>query len=125
MSCCWQTPFPRSGPVPGRQSVAKLAADEVDLILFRFERQRPGPLEPRFAQPPDAPIGVAEMVVDDRVLRTQLDGPFEVPDGALEIAHAIERPAQRVDDIAVTRAQLDGAFDHVPGALQVDPLVDP
>jgi len=70
------------------------------------------PLETRLEGAANAPIGVAEMIVDGRIFRLELDCAFELLDRLLLIAAAEIGPAQRVDDIAVVRPLLHGALDH-------------
>ena len=64
------------------------------------------PLEVGFQRAADAPIGVAEVVVDRRILGLELDRAFKLLDRLFVIADAEIGPAQRVDDVAVVRALL-------------------
>src|SRR3954470_22403815 len=116
------TPGRRGG---GVEPVLDLGLDRLDLVFLRSELQRPAPLIARFDKPPDAPVRIAEMVVDRRVLRHQLDRLFELFDRRLVVAHPEMRPAQAIDDVAVIGTQLDRLVDHLHALIQVLAAVDP
>src|SRR6267378_5979012 len=99
--------------------------DRLDLVFLRPELKRPPPLIAGLVHPAALPIGVAQMVVDRRVLRHQLDGLFEVLNRTGVIAHPVMRPAQAVDDVAVLWAQLDRLLDHLDALVEVFAAVDP
>src|SRR3990172_4610704 len=63
------------------EAVQNLALDRRDQIGVRAQAQGAAPLKSCLLVAADAPVGIAEMVVDDRVLRPQLDR-------ALELFHA-------------------------------------
>src|SRR5262249_10626308 len=83
--------------------------------------RRPPPPHP----PPPPPIGVAQMIVDGRILGLELNRPIERLDGLIEVADPVERPAERIDDIAVVGPLLDRAPDHAHALFEIDALVDP
>ncbi len=83
------------------------------------------PLELRFELAADAPIGVAEVIVDRRIRRLQADRPLEFADGLVIVAKPEVSPAEAVDDIAVLRPQRDGAAQHLEALVEMDALVDP
>ena len=62
---------------------------------------------------PDAPIGVAEVIVDDGVGGLQVDRAFEVLGRVVLLAELVMRPAETVDDIAVGRLLIDGQAQHL------------
>src|SRR6202023_435050 len=99
--------------------------DRLDLICFRSELQRPTPLKPGLGRTPALPIGVAQMVVDRRVLGHQLDRLFEILYGARIIAEPIMGPTQAVDDIAVLRSQLDGLLVLLWAAVLIFAPINP
>ena len=67
------------------------------------------PLKFCFQRPADAPVGVAEMVVDRCVTGLDLCSPLQFVDGIVEAVEAEIGPAERIDDVAVIRLQLDRA----------------
>ena len=71
-------------------------------LVFRagVKLQGPLPLEARFGLAAHLPIGIAEMVVQERGARRQFNGPFEEARGQFIAAHPVMRPAETVDDIA-------------------------
>src|SRR3546814_4343523 len=73
----------------------------------------------------DFPVGVAEMVVDDGILRPQLHRSLEILDRLFVVAEPVQHPAHAVDDIAVVPAQIDRALDHLASAFDVLALLDP
>ena len=50
--------------------------------------------KPRFETAADPPISVAEMIVDGRVFRLQLDRLLEILHGVFEVAHPVSRPSR-------------------------------
>ena len=46
------------------------------------------PLEPRLEHATDPPVGIAEMIVDGRVFRLELDGAFELLDRFIDSCRA-------------------------------------
>src|SRR5580704_13474416 len=63
----------RLGPRrPLGQAVLDLLQDLRQVVRLRAEIPRVVPLEMRLGAAVDAPVGVAEMVVDDRIARLQL-----------------------------------------------------
>ncbi len=107
------------------EAVVELGFDALGVARLGAELQRAAPLGARLGDPPGAPIDIAQMIVDRRILRQQLDRAFEELGRVREIAEAIERPAEAVDDIAVVGAQLDRALIILQRLGQVLALVDP
>ena len=58
-------------------------------------------MKPRFQQSTDAPVGIAKVVIDCRVLGPEHHGAFKMLSGTLVIAKAVKHPAKAIDDIAV------------------------
>src|SRR5437899_616863 len=114
-----------AGPGRRRETLVELGLDRLDLILLRPELQGSPPLKARLGGTPALPIGVAEMVVDRRILGHELDRLFEILNRARVIAEPVMRPAQAVDDVAVLGPQLDGLLDHFEATLQILAAVDP
>src|SRR5829696_5493219 len=83
------------------------------------------PLELGPEAPADLPVGVAEVIVDDRVARLQLDRLLEFAHGVLVAAEAVVGPAEAVDDHPVARRELDGAAQHLERLVDVLAVVDP
>ena len=83
------------------------------------------PLELGFQRAPDAPVSIAEMIVDGRVGRLEFDRAVELLHRLLVIAEPVIGPSERVHDIAVVRALLDRALDHAHAFVEVLALVDP
>src|SRR6202790_1402930 len=107
------------------EALFELCFDRFDLVLLRPELQGAAPLETRFDEPAGLPIGVAQMVVDRRVLRHQLGRLFEVLNRAGIIPHPVMRPAEAVDDVAVLGPQLDSLLDHLEPLFEVLAAIDP
>ena len=70
-------------------------------------------------------VGIAEVVVNHRILGLEFDRPFQLYDGLVKLAEPVVNPAKAVDDKAVVRPQLDGATDHLQGALKILALLNP
>ncbi len=83
------------------------------------------PLEARLEPPPNAPISVAQMIVDRRVVGFELDRMLEIIDRRLIIAEPVIGPAQAVNDKAVIRALLDRSIDQRQRLFQLLATVDP
>ena len=109
----------------GGESVHELAPDLAGELVLGPEREHPQPLEAGLVQPAHLPVGVAQMIVDDRIARLQLDRLFELVDRLLIVTQPVRRPAQAVDDIAVVRPELDRLLDHRLGGVEIAPLLDP
>ena len=67
------------------------------------------PLERGLQRAADLPVGVAEMIVDGRILGLELDRALEMLHRLVVIADAVIGPAERIDDVAVVRPLLDRA----------------
>ena len=74
---------------------------------------------------PILPVGVAEVIVDGRILGLELDRALEVLHRLVVVAEPEIGPAERVDDVAVIRPLLDGAADHPHALVEIDALIDP
>ena len=109
----------------GRQALFDLLLDLRHRIGLRLQPERAFPLEAGLGAAADAPVDVAEMVVDRRILRPELDRLLHVTQRLLEIAQPEVHPSQAVDDVAVARAKLDRALDHRQRLVEVEPLVCP
>ncbi len=83
------------------------------------------PLEMRLELAADAPIGVAEMIVDDRIGRLQIDRFLQFAHRVVIAPEPVIGPAKTVDDIAVALPQIDGAAQHLEGLVEIGPLIDP
>src|SRR4029077_17596836 len=83
------------------------------------------PLEPGLEHAADSPISVAEMVVDGRIDRLELDGALELLYPLVVVADPIPGPAERIDDIAVIGPLLDRALDHAHAFVEIQALIDP
>ena len=93
--------------------------------LVRLEREALLPLIFRLELPPDAPIGIAQMVVDDRIVGPELDGALEMLHRGFDVAEAVRGPAETVDVIAVIGLELYRLADAVHRRLEVLALIDP
>src|SRR5713101_5150811 len=107
------------------QPVVDLGLDLRQFLRLRFQVAGMGPLEFRLQRAADAPIGVAEMVVDRRVFGLEIDRALEIFHRVFEIADAEIGPAQRVHDVAVVGPLIDGALDHLHALVEIDALIDP
>ena len=85
----------------------------VCFVRFGLEVESLLPLEFGFELAPDMPVGVAEMIVDHRIVGLELDGPLQLLHRLIEILLAVIGPPQAVDEIAVIRAKLHCAADQV------------
>src|SRR5437899_9346999 len=114
-----------AGPGRRRETLVELGLDRLDLILLRPELQGSPPLKARLGGTPALPIGIAEMVVDRRVLGHQLDRLFEILNRARIIAEPVVGPTETIDDIAVLRPQFDRLLDHLETAVEILAAIDP
>src|SRR6516162_7427989 len=96
-----------------------------EIVGLGIEIARMGPLEARLQHASDPLIGIAEMIVDGRILGLELDGALELLDRLLHVAEPVIGPAEGVDDVTVVGTLLDRAFDHTHALVEVDALVDP
>src|SRR5438270_12000823 len=83
------------------------------------------PLKTGLERATKAPIRIAEMIVDGRVLRLELYRPLELLDRFVHIAKPVVGPAERIDDIAVIRALLDRPLYHAHAVIEMGSLIDP
>src|SRR5579883_501956 len=90
----------RSG---GVEPVLELSPQLGGERLVVGQPRRPLPLGARLDLATDAPIGVAQVIVDRGVVGIELDSALELLDRVLIIALAEHDPAQAVDDRAVIR----------------------
>src|SRR5712671_5275164 len=103
----------------------QLLLDLLEIVGFRLEVARMRPLELGLQRAADPPVGVAEMVVDGRIDRLELDGALELLDGLVVVADPVPGPAERIDDIAVIGPLLDRALDHAHALVEIEALIDP
>ena len=115
--------WPRRGLLG--QAGRQLLLDLGQVLGLRLEVARVRPLELRLERAPGLPIGVAEMVVDGRIVGLELDRALQVLHRLVVVAEPEIGPAERVDDVAVVRPLLDGAADHPHAVVEIDALVDP
>jgi hypothetical protein len=83
------------------------------------------PLIGGFQLAPDAPVGVAQMVVEDRVVGHQPDRALEFAHRVLVALQPVIGPAERIHDVAVGGPEFDRALDEVEPLLEVHVHVDP
>ena len=107
------------------QPTLQLAFDFFGVLGLRLERQGLLPLKAGFPLAANAPEGIAQMVVKNRDLPGELDGPLEMLDGLLEVAKPVMGPAQAVDDIAVVTLLAHGLLDQRHTLLEIAALIDP
>src|SRR6516164_7536526 len=74
----------------------------------------------RLEQASNPPIGIAEVIVDGRILGLELDGALELLDRLVHVAEPVICPAEGVDDVTVVGALLDRAFDHTHALVEID-----
>src|SRR5215208_7936542 len=101
-------------------AVLELLDDQRQVLGLGRRILRVLPLEARLEVAPDLPIGVAEMVVDDRIAGLEIDRLLELLHGFVVMAEAVMGPAEAVDDHAVARRYLDRALQHGEGLVDVD-----
>ena len=107
------------------QPVLDLVENAGHVVRIGAEVARVVPLELRLQLAADTPVGVAEVIVDHRVRRLEVDGLFQLVDRFVVAAEAIISPAQTVHDIAVAALQIDRPTQHAEGLVEIDALVDP
>src|SRR5262249_48664139 len=100
----------------------KLLPDPFLVLRLRLEIKRLLPLIASLETPAYLQIGVAEMIVDHRVVRLELDRAFEMLDRLSKIALAEVSPAETVDEIAIIRALLHRLADQIHRFLDVEVL---
>src|SRR5688572_21293891 len=90
------------------KTLRELALDLLDVLGLGLERQRLLPLVARLLEPLHAPQRIAEVIVEDRILRLQLHRALEILHRLAVVAEPVVRPPKAVDDIAVVRLELHG-----------------
>src|SRR6516162_6705272 len=103
----------------------QLGFDLSEILGLGLEVARMRPLEARLEHASDLPIGIAEMIVDGRILGLELDRALQLFDRLLHVAEPVIGPAEGVDDVTVVGALLDRALDHAHALVEIDALVDP
>src|SRR5713226_61729 len=68
-------------------------------------------------------IGIAQVVVENRIVLRQVHGPLELAQGVGVAALLVERPAQAVDEIAVLRLDRQRLLDELDGLGKVRALL--
>src|SRR5262249_46642122 len=114
----------RGGGIVGKPRF-QLSFDLNKILGLGLEVACMRPLEARLQHASDPPIGVAEMIVDGRILGLELNGALELLDRLVHVAEPVIGPAEGVDDVAVVGALLDRALDHPHALVEIDALVDP
>src|SRR5262249_62190677 len=66
------------------------------LVRLGLEVPRMRPLEARLQNATNLPVGIAQMIVDGRVLGLELDRVLEMLHRLVELADPIIRPAERI-----------------------------
>src|SRR6266404_1799560 len=107
-----------------RQPVFKLGFDLGQLFRLGFQVAGMSPLEFCFQRAADAPISVAEMIVDSRILRLEIDRTLQMFHRVFVVADAVIGPAERIHDVTIVRALLDGPLDHLHALVEIDALID-
>ncbi len=102
-----------------RQTVEELLGNPRPLLVGRVEDEGVIPLEARLERPANAPIGVAEMVVDLGIVRRRLNRLLQRLDRALIITEPVIGPAEAVDDMAGIGLLLDRRAGSSPSASSV------
>src|SRR5687768_16833664 len=96
-------------------TLGDLFQDQLQLFALGAEIAGMPPLELRLQRAARLPVGVAEMVVDDRIVSLQGDGALQLRYRLVVAAEAVIGPAETVDDVAVVGAKLDRLADHRQG----------
>src|SRR5579864_2001467 len=107
------------------QADLELLVDPRQFIGLGLEIARMRPLELGLQHTVDPPVDVAQVIVDGRIDRLELDRALEMLHRLLVIAEPVIGPAERIDDVAVIGPLLDRALDHGHGFVEVKALVDP
>src|SRR5262245_43414098 len=76
------------------QSTLQLVLDLDQIVRLRLEITRMRPLEARLDHTTDLPVGVAQMIVDGRILGLELDSMLEMFHSLVVLSNAIIRPAK-------------------------------
>ena len=108
-----------------RQAFGELLLDARQHVLVGLHVARMRPLERRLEPAAGAPVGVAQMVVEHRIVRLQRHRALELAHRVVELAEPVIGPAQRIDDVAVARPEIDRLADQVHGLVEVHVHVDP
>ncbi len=109
----------------GDQAAFKLFDDQFQVLGLGFEVPGVVPLEHRFETPADFPVGITQMIVEDRILGTLLDRAFQLDHRLLVAPEPVVGPTEAVDDEAVIGALFGGRTDHVESFVEIAPHVDP
>src|SRR5579871_540565 len=92
------------------EPVLELRLNAFHLVGFGLELQGAAPLKARFGLAVSAPISIAQVIVDGRILGQQLDRALEIARCLREVTEPEIGPAETVDDIAVIGPQLHRAL---------------
>src|SRR3954451_15133767 len=76
------------------QAALELVLDLDEIVWLGLEITRMRPLEARLNHATDLPVGIAQMVVDGRILGLELDSMLKMLYRIVVLADAIVRPAQ-------------------------------
>src|SRR3981081_2203636 len=72
-----------------RQPLLQLFLDLVGVLRLRLQSERLVPLEAGLAFAPHAPIGIAQVIVENGILGSQLHRALQMLHGFLVVAHAV------------------------------------
>ena len=70
----------------------ELFPDRLDQIVLGIKGKGPTPLKVRLSLPPNAPISIAEMIIDDRITRLQLNRALKVLDSLVKVTQPVIDP---------------------------------
>src|SRR5580698_11527829 len=102
-----------------RKAGVDLLQDRRQILSLGPHVARMIPLEMRVELAAHAPIGVAEVVVDDGIGGFQFDRLFELARRFLVMTELEIGPAEAIHDIAVRRTEIDGAAQHFESLVKI------
>lgn len=77
--------------------VFKLFANARFILRLRLEPKRIFPLEIGFELAADLPVSIAEVIVNDSIVRLQLNRTLQMLDSLLKIVLPVIRPTEAID----------------------------
>ena len=83
------------------------------------------PLKVRLDAAVDPPIGVPQMIIQNRIGRLQVDRLFQRLGRFSVLSKLVVGPPKTIDDITVVRPQFHGSAQHFERLFQIEPLVYP
>ena len=114
----------RRGSSSGRP-ILQLLLDLLQVVRLGLEIARMRPLETRFQRAADSPIGIAEMIVDGRILAASARPRARGSSPPRRNCRCGNRPSRASRRCSRRPASARRPADHVHAVVEIDALIDP